>query len=278
MKHREFKWISADRLKLHGYVWLPKEAPKAVMALVHGVGEHSLRYEHWAKRFVEKGYVVIAYDLRNHGLSEGARGGVSKFNNLLDDIDHFLVEIDKQLPELPVFLYGHSLGGLLTLNYVLRRKPFIKGVIATSPGLQMAEALSPKLLMMAKVLKYLVPFATVKSPLNPSHVSRNQEVVDRYVADTLVHDRVSFELIVAGLDAAEWSLVHAREFHVPLLLMHGTGDMITDYQASKRFAEKAKSVTELKLWEDAFHELHHEECADDVFNYVFNWMEKEISK
>lgn len=278
MKHREFTWNSSDKFKLYSQVWEPDETPKAVISLIHGLGEHSGRYDHWAKRFVEKGYAVIAMDLRCHGKSQGKPGMVSVFNNLLDDIDQFIGESEKLFPEIPIFLYGHSLGGNLVINYTIRRKPFVKAAIVTSPWLQLVEPPPQYLYYLALGLRPFLPFITFNNQLNPNYVSKDKQIVDEYIGDTLNHNRISVELFMGTLKAAEWSLIHAGEFHIPLLLMHGTGDKITSHEGTEEFAKKAEDVAEIKLWDGAYHELHHEDVKEDVFNYIFEWTEKVLTK
>jgi len=138
MKHTEFKFKTSDELQLFGQSWQPEDRPRAAICLVHGMGEHSGRYGHVADRLTQAGYSVFAFDLRGHGKSLGPRGHTPSYRTLLNDINSLLNEVDKNFPELPLFLYGHSLGGNLVLNYVLRRQPKFKGVIVTGPWLRLA--------------------------------------------------------------------------------------------------------------------------------------------
>jgi len=278
MKHREFSWNSSDKFKIYSQVWEPEESPKAVITLIHGLGEHSGRYNHWAKKFVENDFAVVTMDLRCHGKSQGSRGGVSVYNQLLNDIDQLIAETEKLYPEKPIFLYGHSLGGLLTINYTLRRKPFIKAIIATSPGLKMVEPPHKALYYLALGIRPFLPFLTMNSQLNPNHISRNKEEVDKYVADPLVHNKASVELFIGSFAAGEWSLLHAREFHLPLLILHGSGDKICSHEASESFANKTKDISEIKIYEGAYHELHNEDIKDEVFAYIKDWTEKVLTK
>ena len=278
MKNREFTWNAADRFKLFARVWESEEAPVGVISLVQGLGEHSGRYDHWAKRYVEKGFAFVGFDLRGHCNSQGNRGAIMKFNDLLDDIDQLIKETEKLFPDIPVFLYGHSLGGNLVLNYTLRRKPFIKGVIATSPWLRLVEEVPSYLMYLAQVLRFFVPFVTMDNKLDPTHISRDKEMVDRYVSDTLVHNRISVELFLGALNAAKWSVLHAREFHLPVFLMHGTGDKIVSHKGTEAFAAKIDELSTYKSWEGAYHELHHEDIADELFNSQFEWIEKVLKE
>ncbi|MGB2782801.1 MAG: alpha/beta hydrolase, partial [Atribacterota bacterium] len=118
MKHTEFKLKTFDGLLLFGQSWQPESKPKAVICLVHGLGEYSGRYTHVADALTLAGYALISFDLRGHGKSEGPRGHTPSYEALMKDISSLLEVTNKQFPQLPSFLYGHSLGGNLVLNYV----------------------------------------------------------------------------------------------------------------------------------------------------------------
>jgi alpha-beta hydrolase superfamily lysophospholipase len=138
MKHTEFTFETFDRLQLFGQSWQPEEQPRAVVCLIHGIGEHGGRYAHVADALTQAGYTLFALDLRGHGKSTGSRGHTPSYEALMNDISSLLEIINKQFPQFPFFLCGHSLGGNLVLNYILRRQPQFKGVIVTAPWLRLA--------------------------------------------------------------------------------------------------------------------------------------------
>ncbi len=138
MKPESFHWHSADGLRLHAHYLAPHSSPKALIALVHGLGEHSGRYDYVVQTLLNAGYAVSQFDLRGHGQSEGKRGHAPAYEVLLDDIEHFLKHSRTRCPDKPVFLYGHSFGGNLVLNYVLHRQPDLQGVIVSGPSLRTA--------------------------------------------------------------------------------------------------------------------------------------------
>jgi len=138
MKHSEFKFKTFDGLLLFAQSWQPKNQTKAVVCLVHGMGEHSGRYTYLVDRLIQTGYTVLTFDLRGHGRSPGQRGHTPSYEALLQDISSLLEVANERFPQRPSFLYGHSLGGNLVLNYVLRRQTQLKGVIATDPWLRLA--------------------------------------------------------------------------------------------------------------------------------------------
>ena len=135
MAHNTSTRLTDVGIEIFEQYWQPDGKPKAVICLIHGLGEHSSRYQHLAEYYIKKGYIVAAYDLRGHGRSQGQRGHYPSLDAAMDDIKVFTEKLEKDYPDIPVFLYGHSLGGVLVLNYVLRNKNHLTGVIATSPGL-----------------------------------------------------------------------------------------------------------------------------------------------
>ena len=135
MKHTEFLLRTNDGLNLFAQSWSPDGDVCGLVCVVHGLGEHSGRYDHVGAALCQAGYALMGFDLRGHGKSGGPRGHTPSFEAYLDDITLFLAEADKQLPELPQFIYGHSMGGLLVLNFVLRRRSQIQAVVVSAPAL-----------------------------------------------------------------------------------------------------------------------------------------------
>jgi len=245
-----------------------------VVNFVHGLGEHSGRYAHVAKVLNNAGYHFAAFDLRGHGLSEGKRGHASGFDQLYDDIDAFITEINHKFTfrQAP-FLYGHSMGGSLVINFSLNRNPSLSGVIATAPSL--ATAFKPPKFQqfMAKVLANIVPVMTVSNSLAANHLSHDQAIVSAYQNDVLVHDKISVKLATELLEKGQDALSKAGNWQLPLLLMHGTDDRITSHHASQAFKERADGNVELILWEDFYHEIHNDFGQEEVLQKLVDWMD-----
>ena len=258
MEHVEFKWKTTDGLQLFAQGWQPEGESRAVVCLVHGLGEHTGRYGHVAAALNHAGYALLGFDLRGHGQSEGQRGHTPTFDHMLDDITHLLEEASQRFPDVPRFLYGHSLGGCLVLNYALRRRPDIAGVIATDPLLRTAFAPPAWKTTLGRLLQGLWPTLSMSNGLDIAGLSRDAAVVRAYADDPLVHDRVSARLGMDMLDAGEWALGHASEFPLPLLLMHGGADPITSAEASRQFAAGVTGDCTLKIWDGLYHEIHNE--------------------
>ena len=277
MRQAEFSWRSgSDQIKIHGILWQPIEEPKAIIALVHGMGEHSGRYRKVAEFFANKGVAIMAFDQRGHGKTDGDRGHISNFNQFLDGVEGLMDRVKLQFPNIPVFLYGHSLGGNVAINYALKRPSGIKGLIITSPWLKLAFQPPPLKLKLAKIMFNLYPRFTQASKLNVNHLSRSEAVVKAYQKDKLVHDKISASGFINIFNAGLYAIQHAKDLKMPTLLMHGTGDLVTDHKASEQFAEQSPLTTTLRLWPDAYHELHNEPESEEVLTEIYNWMSKYI--
>lgn len=277
MKHFETTWKAQDGLDIFVQGWEPTVlSPKAVVCLVHGLGEHSSRYAHVAEAFGKEGFVLFGTDLRGHGRSGGPRGHISSIEDFMQDIDVLLEQARVRYPGLPLFLYGHSLGGIQVLHYGLLRKPDVKGVIATSSGLHTAIEAQTLKVMMAKVLGALMPKVAIASGLDPKGISRDEKVVQAYSKDPLVHDKISLGFGKVMIGVTRWTLAHAGEFSLPLLLMHGKADTIAFPTSSTEFAAPLKEKCTLVLWEDAYHELHNESEKNEVFKTMTLWMDARL--
>jgi len=278
MKHTEFKLKTFDGLLLFGQSWQPESKPKAVICLVHGLGEYSGRYTHVADALTLAGYALISFDLRGHGKSEGPRGHTPSYEALMKDISSLLEVTNKQFPQLPSFLYGHSLGGNLVLNYVIRRQPKLKGVIVTSPWLRLAFEPPRFKVTLAQVTNCIWPSFSQKNGLDTKVLSRDPEVVHAYENDPLVHDYISARMFVGIYQSGYWALEHASEFSLPLLLMHGGDDKIISVKVSHEFANtKSKNCT-LKIWDGLYHEIHNEPEKEEVFKFLLDWLDKKVSE
>jgi alpha-beta hydrolase superfamily lysophospholipase len=191
-------------------------------------------------------------------------------------IDILHDSVNKTFPGIPVFIYGHSLGGGIVLDYLLRKKPEVKGAIVTSPWLKLSFQPDKFKIGLASVMKHIIPGLIQPSGLVVDYISHDREVVNKYIADPLVHDKISVSLFHSAMSAASYSLAHASELKTPLLIMHGSDDMICSPEGSREFASKTP-MAELKIWESGYHELHNEPFKQDVFEFMVNWINTKIA-
>ncbi len=273
MNHTETTWQSADGAALFAQSWEPEAPPKAVVCLVHGLGEHSGRYTHVAQALANAGYALLTFDLRGHGKTPGPRGHVRNETAFLDDIDCLLRQAAARYPGRPLFLYGHSLGGLLVLFYSLRRKPRLNGVIATSPALLTPLGEQKAKVALSKALGSLLPGMTIATGLDAHQISRDPEVVRAYRADPLVHGKASFAFGASLIRMIDYTRGHAAGFPLPLLLVHGSADEITYAQGSQEFAAQVTTPVTLKIWPGLKHETHNEPEQAQTIAYLIEWLD-----
>jgi alpha-beta hydrolase superfamily lysophospholipase len=189
-------------------------------------------------------------------------------------IDILLKSCNQTFPGIPVFIYGHSLGGGIVLDYVLRKNPKVKGVIVTGPYLRLGFE-PPKIkLVIASVMKRILPGLIQPTGLNTDHLSHDKNVVEKYKTDPLVHGKISVSLFDGAMTAAKYSLTHASDLKVPVLILHGSDDMLTSPEGSREFAGKTNMVG-LKIWDGGYHELHNEPFKEDVFKYIMDWINRQ---
>jgi alpha-beta hydrolase superfamily lysophospholipase len=197
----------------------------------------------------------------------------------MQDIRQFFQLMSQRYPDLPQFLYGHSLGGLLSLAYAIQHGAGLKGVVVTGPGLRTALQEQKVKVAMVRLLGSFLPTVTVHSGLDPLAISRDPDVVQAYIDDPLVHYSTSLGFGKAGLNAVDLCFARARKFPVPLLMMHGKGDRIAYPSGSEAFAklvgEAGVDVT-LKLWDDLYHEVHNEPEKAEVFRFMIEWLDRHL--
>ncbi|MBL7818734.1 MAG: lysophospholipase [Saprospiraceae bacterium] len=262
---------SKDGLSLQVREHIPPQY-KGIVCIVHGFGEHGGRYTHVADFFNKNGYAVVAMDNRGHGKSGGKRGHAPRFECYLEDIDAFLTDTQQRLDKVPMFLYGHSMGGNLVLNYVISRQPTVlKGVVATGPWIRLAFEPKPIMITLGKIMRSIFPTFTQDSGLNADHISRDKSVVAAYKNDPLVHSKITAAAGMAMTDSAAFLNTYKKGMPIPTLILHGSGDLITSQPASETFSQRVSNTT-YKKWEGLYHEIHNDPEKSEVLNYTLAWM------
>lgn len=266
---------SKDGIKLYTKEWSIAQ-PKAIICLIHGFGEHINRYDHFADFFNKNGYAVVGMDNRGHGKTEGTRGHTPQYESYLDDIEVLMQSLEARYKGVPVFLYGHSMGGNLVLTYVLKRKPTIKGVIASSPWIRLAFEPKPFMITLGKMMRSVYPSFLQDSKLNAEHISKDPSVVKAYIADPLVHSKISASAGVGLTEAAAWLNDFSGNMSIPTLIMHGSDDLLTSQPASEEFAKRVKGDIKYKKWAGMYHEIHNESDKQNVFSYTLGWLDSQL--
>lgn len=277
MQHNEFNLQSGDGLRLYAQEWVPDEDMKGIVCVVHGLGEHSGRYAHFGEFLTTNAFVLNTFDLRGHGKSEGPRGHSPSLEVIYDDFSLFLEHARDLHPNQPIFLYGHSLGGMLVLDYAIREEPSINAIISTSPILRPAFEPPAWKITLGRVMYRIMPTLAMSNELDRDALSRDPKVVEAYNADPLVHDRISSRLAIDMLDGGLWLLDNAHQLRIPTLLVHTSADKICSAPASQEFAQKAGDICTLKLWEGLYHEIHNEPEKEDVIKFTLAWIIEQLS-
>lgn len=277
MGKNSLEWTTDDGVKIVGKYW-PVDKPKAAIHIVHGMGEHIQRYEPVAQFYNRAGIAVLGHDHRGHGLSGGKKGHIPAYDTLLDEVGELLAQGEALFPGVPRFLFGQSLGGNVVLNYCLRRRPNISGAIASSPWIQLAFRPDAISVAAGKLLKNLYPTFTQSTKLNADHLSTDPEVATAYTADPLVHDRITAAMGTEMLNAADYLNEYTGSFPLPLLLMHGSGDQIVSFDASRQFAKRVRGPVTFTPWDKLYHELHNEIRRDEVLNTSLQWVQDQLDE
>lgn len=278
MIHNEFEWKGKDGIRLYAQSWMPDGNTRAIINYVHGFKEHSNRFAHWAERFTTHGYGVVAIDLRGHGRSDGKRGYARGFESYIHDTAVLMENSVTTFGRCPYFLYGHSLGGNIVTNYLMTDNLQPSAAIVSSPWFTLALKPSWIQLLLAQIVRRIVPGITVASALDVRSLSRDHEVERKYLSDPLVHKHIRPKLFIEiehyGFKASK----SIYKINIPMLVMHGTADRITSFRVTKNFVMNASRLTTFKEWPGAYHELHNDICEQEVFSNVLDWLNHQTGK
>jgi len=274
IRHLEGRFTGAGGINLFRQGWVPKQGLRAVVCLVHGIGEHSGRYEHLASWLAARRFAVETFDLRGHGHSDGPRNYTRSFDRYLEDLQIKLDQIRSEYTGVPLFLLGHSMGGTIVTWYVIREQPNISGLIVSAPSIVVSDDISPVLVRLSSVMGALLPrLPTVK--LDTSALSRDPDVVRRYDQDPLVYHRGVRARTGAELFRAMAAIRENMEaIRLPLLIIQGTEDHLVDPAGSKLLYEKVASEDKtLHLYEGFYHESFNDPENLRVFGDLLAWLD-----
>jgi alpha-beta hydrolase superfamily lysophospholipase len=255
------------------------ETPKGAVIILHGYCEHSLRYDHVVSFLADAGYNTYLLDHRGHGKSEGPRAAVMRFEEYLEDMDIFIETVRKQYPEGPLFLLGHSMGGLIAGLYMLTRKPAFNGVILSSPYLGLKVDVPAWKDVMGRVMSVLIPSLSMKSELDPMLLTHDVAIAEEYVADPMVSKIANARWYVEADRAQQMVMERAGEWVWPSLIMHGGDDRIADPATTKKFAEKiGRPDVAFSMLEGMYHEIYNEVDRKQVLGMTVNWLGERLEK
>lgn len=258
--------------------WVPVKAPRALILLGHGAGEHSGRYADLAASFTGRGYVVAALDHHGHGRSAGQLGYADSFENYLSDLDSFQRSMVGQFAELPVFLLGHSMGGLIAALYLLRRQQVFNGAILSGPLIETELQPGAVQTLLIRILAEVLPRLGVLK-LDASGVSRDPEVVQHYVDDPLVfHGKMSVRMLRELFVGMKKIRMDASGITLPIMILHGEQDVMAAPKGSRFLYDSVGSEDKnLKIYPDLYHEIFNEPERAEVLADVLAWCDARVN-
>jgi alpha-beta hydrolase superfamily lysophospholipase len=269
--------VRVDRmLVLPGRAWAA-ERPRALLAIVHGLGEHSGRYAALAGALVERRFSVVSLDLPGHGEAPGPRGDAPSWLVLRDQVVPAMFTVTRGLPgqppDLPVVLLGHSLGGLLALDYALAHPRTVLGVVASAAALKGVPPPRIKVLL-ARMAARFAPGVAFPHGLDENGMSRDPEVLALRKSDPLVHDRITPRLYFQLEEARVRVMAEARRLSVPTLLLHGAADRVVPPMGSLEFnAVAPHGMVRLITYKDGYHEVFNDPVRDRVIQDLTGWLD-----
>jgi len=277
MKHVEGTFKSVRGLNIYYQGWLPDKNVKAILLLVHGLGEYCGRYTKLINRFVPMGFAVYGLDHLGHGKSEGGREVVQSFDDYTQPLKMYFNMVKDWEPGKPIFLYGHSMGGLIAGYYLLDHQADFKGAILSAPAIKVSDSISQATITMGKILSAIAPKAGVLA-LDPSGVSRDPEVVKAYIEDPQVfHGKTPARLASEMLKAMKRVTSEVENISLPFFVLQGSADKLVDPAGAKMLYEKAGSKDKTyKVYEGLYHEVHNEPERETMFKDMEVWLKAHI--
>lgn len=287
MREEEASFPGADGLRLFRRAWFPDGAVRASVAVIHGFGDHAGRYLPLVAALVPAGFAIQALDLRGHGRSPGQRGHIDAWGQYRDDVLALMEVVQASDAARPLFLYGHSLGGVIALELGLRRGEELRarlgllGVVASAPALAPIGARRPFLEALSRPLARVWPGFSLDLHLDRRALSRRVDEVAAVAEDPLTHSRITARTAQETLAALARTRAEAAAWRLPLLIIHGSADRLADPDASRDFvgaalAGGAPDVT-LRIHAGGFHEPHHDLEADEALTDVRLWLEAHLA-
>jgi alpha-beta hydrolase superfamily lysophospholipase len=277
VERREGHFRGVGSVDLYFQSWREEEKARAVLAFIHGFGEHCGRYLNVVNHLTPLGYGVYGFDLRGHGRSPGQRGHIQSWNEYRGDVNAFLQKVSSQEPTLPVFLLGHSMGALIALDYLLHNPAGLRGAIVSGAPLEPVGVAKPFLVLLARVLSRVWPRFSLPLGLDPKGISRDPDVVKAYEADPLVHGKTTVRWGMEILKTIERVKTHPAEVHIPLFLIHGGSDPLNSPDGTRSFFEKIiYPDKEMKIYPGSYHEVHNDLDYKQVMKDMAQWLGKHI--
>lgn len=251
------------------------DQPVGAIVLIHGLGEHCQRYDHVAAALNKAKFSVYSMDLPGHGQSEGLRGHIDSFNEYSDSTLILLHKAEQELPQVPKFLIGHSMGGLIATQFLLEYQDRFRGAILSGPAIQSPQEPPAWQIAVIKSVAQIFPKAKMLA-LDATGISKDPEVVEKYMNDPLIsQEKLSARFLVAMTGAMNEVKARCNEITLPLLLMHGSLDPMTSPEGTDFLYQNSKSSDKEKhIWDGLLHEIFNEPEKDKVLTLMVDWLKQ----
>lgn len=260
------------------YRGLIPENPRAVLVIVHGVAEHSGRYIHLMNDMARRGFASFAIDQRGLGQSGGFRGHVDRFEDLTEDVASLVTVARSDFPGLPVFLVGHSMGGLVVLLTGIRYPNGLSGVVASGPALALQVHVPAWKKALARVVGALAPRFSMDNGIPCEALSHDPEVVESYRNDPMRYPKLTARFYLEFVRAMGEASALAGQMHLPILIMQGGADCVVKPEASRAFADQAGSADKrFIMYDGLFHEIFNEPEKTQIFGVIADWVEEHLA-
>ncbi|MBC8438771.1 MAG: lysophospholipase [Deltaproteobacteria bacterium] len=277
MKHQDERFKGVRDTNIYYQYWLPEEEPKAILLVVHGLAEHSGRYMNLVNHLVPSGYAVYGIDHMGHGKSDGKRVFVERFQDYTKTLKTYFDMIRAWHPKRPIFLIGHSMGGLISAAYLLKHQEDLAGAVLSAPSIKVPDNISQATIFIAKMLSIILPRAGLVQ-LDSEGVSQDQAVVEAYVNDPLVYTgkttaRLGAEIIKTMQDITK----QAAKITLPILIAQGSADKLVDPGGAQLLYDIVGSRDKtIKIYNGFYHEVFNEPEHEQVLNDVKTWIEAHL--
>jgi acylglycerol lipase len=277
MKHHENFFKDNGNRQIYYQYWLPDGDVRAVLLVVHGFAEHSGRYINLVNRFVPKGYAVYAADHQGHGRSEGVRAYLGQFDEYNDALLQFQKMAQSTQQGKPLFLIGHSMGGLIGALHLLSQQDEFRGAILSGPGVKAPGDISEATIFVGKIISTVWPrLGMIK--LEEDAVSRDPAVLKAYKEDPLVfHGKITARLGAEMLKAMGKIEAEAKKIKLPILILQGNADRLVEPSGAQMLYDKVSSADKnVIFYEGLYHEVFNEPEQEKVLDDVQKWLEAHV--
>jgi acylglycerol lipase len=278
LKHQEGSFSGAGGIRLYYQAWLPIHSrPRAVLVNLHGLGDHSGLYPNLASYFPVRGMALYAFDMRGNGRSPGQRAYLRSWQEYRDDLHGFVARVREWEGDLPLFLLGNSLGGLVVLDYALEHPAGLAGVIAAAPPLGQI-GVPPLLMTLGRVMSRVLPRFSLRVGMDLTGLARDPAVREAVLSDRFFHRRGTARLSTELTAAIVRIQNRAADFSVPVLILHGSADRMVPPEGSRSFFAKLRHPDrELREYPETYHALFADINYLEVLGDLERWLEAHMT-